>query len=150
MPAPDPLAAVRAKLEAAWTECVVTYPNGGAFRPDDPANRDSYDPTSAPEQPWAYLEVLGAGSDGTAIGSEGKRAARDDGLIFAHLFVPAGTGDDEARRLARALGDIFRVTRFGGLVTGAPNPLGDGEQGDDDGLFWRRSVSIPFSAHYKF
>lgn len=148
MTAPDPLAAVRAKLEAEWTDCVVTYPNGGAFRPNDPDNRDSYDATTAPEQPWAYVEILGAGSGSTVIGSVGKRAAYDDGVILASVYVPVGTGDDEARRLARALGEIFRVTRFGGLVTGAPDPLGAGEPGDDDGLFWRRSVSIPFTAHY--
>lgn len=146
MAAPDILTAIREKLEAEWTECVVTYQNGGAFRPDDPTNRDRYDP--APEDTWMHVEILGGGSDCTVIGSVGKRAARDDGTIFAHVFVPVGSGDDEARRLARAIGEIFRVTRFGGLVTGAPDPLGGGEQGDDDGLWWRVSASIPFTAHY--
>ncbi|MCW2243578.1 DUF4128 domain-containing protein [Azospirillum canadense] len=148
MTAPNPLTAIRTKLEAEWTDTPVTYENGGAFRPDAPGNRDPYDASSAPDRPWVYLEILGAGSASTVIGSPGKRAARDDGVIFGHVFVPVGTGDDEARRLARALGDLFRVTRFGGLVTGAPDPLGAGEPGDDDGLWWRRSVSIPFTAHY--
>lgn len=149
MTAPDPLAAVRQKLAAEWTDTPIRYPNGGWFLPSDPTNPDpAYDPAADPSQPWAHVEVLGAGSGSTVIGSVGKRAAYDDGVIFAHIFVPVGTGDDEARRLARALGEIFRVTRFGGLVTGAPDPLGNGEQGDDDGLWWRRSVSIPFTAHY--
>lgn len=148
MAPPDPLTAVRHRLEAEWTDTPVCYPNGGAFRPGDPDNRDSYEPKDAPNDAWIYVEVMGSGSSSTVIGSVGKRAARDDGLIFAHVFVPAGTGDDEARRLARALGEIFRMTRFGGLVTGAPDPLGAAEQGDDDGLWWRRSVSIPFTAHY--
>lgn len=148
MPAPDIWAAIRQKLEAEWEDTPVRYPNGRAFRPSDPSDQSPYDPTADPEQPWVHLEIMGAGSDSTVIGSVGKRAAYDDGVIFAHVFVPVGTGDDEARRLARALGEIFRVTRFGGLDTGAPNPLGDGEMGSDDGLWWRVSVSIPFTARY--
>lgn len=145
MAAPDAHTAIRERLEAAWTDCVLTYQNGRVFRPDDPGNQDRYDP--AAEDTWAHVEILGAGSECTVIGSVGKRAARDDGVIFGHVFVPVGTGDDEARRLARSMGEIFRVTRFGGVETGAPD-LGGGEKGDDDGLFWRVSVSIPFTCHY--
>lgn len=145
MAAPDAHTAIRARLEAAWTDCVLTYQNGGVFRPDDPSNRDGYSP--AAEDTWAYVEILGAGAECTVIGSVGKRAARDDGAIFCHVYVPVGSGDDEARRLARSMGEIFRVTRFGGVETGAPD-LGGGEKGDDDGLWWRVSVSIPFTTHY--
>lgn len=147
MPAPDAHASVRQRLEAQWTGAPVTYQNGGAFRPDDPTNRDSYDPSTAPDSPWVYLEILGAGADSTRYGPAGTRIAQDDGVIFGHVFVPVGTGDDQARQLARALGEIFRVDTFGGLSTGAPS-LGGGEQGDDDGLWYRVSVSIPFTAFY--
>lgn len=153
MSAPDPLAAVKARVAALWTDAPVLWPNGGAFVPGgDPAaapDGHAHAPDEDLAAPWLRVEILGAGSGGTVIGSAGKRRAWDDGVIVGHVFTPAGTGDGEALRLARAFGELFRVTRFGGLVTGAPDALGMGEPGDADGVWWRRSVSIPFTAHYK-
>jgi hypothetical protein len=152
MTAPDPLSAVKARIEALWTETPVAWPNGGWFVPVDPYSSAEpgadYDPDADPEQPWLYVELIGAGADCTVIGSPGKRAAVDDYVIMATVYVPVGTGDADSRRLCRAFGDIFRLARFGGVVAGAPSPPGNGDKGDDDGLWWRRSVSIPLFVRY--
>lgn len=129
----DAKAAIRAKLEAEWQATPIAWPNEGFDRPT--------------QEPWVYVEILGGGSESTVFGSDGKRVARDDGIIFAHVFVPVGTGEAVATEYAVQLGEIFRVKRFNGISTGAPS-VGVGEQGDDDGLYWRVSVSIPFSIHY--
>jgi hypothetical protein len=141
------LAAVMARFAAEWTETPVRWPNGGAFVPGDPDAVD-YAPSADTGAPWLYAEILGAGSSGTVIGSPGKRSARDDAVLFVHVFTPVGTGDAEALRLARAAAELFRLARFGGLVAGIPDPLGSGERADADGVWWRRSVSIPLTAHY--
>ena len=152
MSAPDPLSAVKARIAALWTEAPVAWPNGGWFVPVAPYSPASpgaeYDPGANPQQPWLYVEILGAGSDCSVIGSPGKRAAVDDYLIMASVFTPLGSGDAESFRLCRAFGEIFRLARFGGVVSGAPSPPGASDQGDDDGLWWRRSVSIPLFSHY--
>src|SRR5690606_17138546 len=100
----DAKAAIRDRMEAEWTATAVVYPNEHF---DRPAN-----------EPWVYLEVLGAGADSTVFGSEGKRVARDDGIIFAHVFVPVGVGEALATQYAEQIGEIFRVQRFDGISTG--------------------------------
>lgn len=141
----DAKTAIRTKMTAEWSTTDVAYPNEA--RPWQAEGKQWPTDASGNPEPWVYLEVLGAGADSTVFGSEDKRVARDGGLIFAHVFVPVGIGDKLATQYAEEIGEIFRVKRFDGISTGAPS-VGAGEQGDDDGLYWRVSVSIPFSLHY--
>jgi hypothetical protein len=131
------VATIRTKLEAEWSGAPIAWPNE-----DFQANG---------QDAWVHVEVQGNGAEGTVIGSVGKRAVTEMGLIFAHVFVPVGTGTDEAFRIAEEIGAVFRLTSFSGtgvrIAAGVPS-IGEAEPGDENGNWFRVSASIPFTAHY--
>jgi hypothetical protein len=131
------LAAVRSRLEAAWDDHPIHWPNEAFAPPED--------------SPWVALEVMPNGASSTAHNSAGKRAAQDDGLIWVHVYVPTGTGEETARGIAEAIGAVFRGAVFSGtgcrIACGAPTHGGAGD-GDDEGLWHYCAMSVPFSAFY--
>lgn len=130
----DVVAAVRAVLDTAELSASVAWPNEEFDQPT--------------EAPWIYAEVLPSDTESTKFGSGGLRIVVDSGLIGLHIFVPNGTGVDVAFRLARTAGEIFRLqTLSAGVETGAPMIGGSG-QADDDGKWFRVSVSIPVTSTY--
>jgi hypothetical protein len=130
----DVVAAVRAWLDAEWSAAPVAWPN------------ESFDQPHG--EPWLYAEVLPSDTESTAFGSAGLRIVQDHGVIGFHVFVPNGTGVDAAFRIARTVGELFRLqTLAAGVETGAPQVGGSG-QGDDDGNWFRVSVSIPVTSTY--
>lgn len=129
--------AIRQRMEAGFTAAPLSWPN------------EDYQPTA--QQPWVFAEVIGNGGDCTGFNSPGLRAAQDDGLIQAHVFVPEGTGTDDAYNLAGAIGDLFLMATFSGTgcrIACRKPSVGEAEPGSEDGLWWRVSVSIPFTAFY--
>ncbi|WP_207479573.1 phage tail terminator-like protein [Arenibaculum pallidiluteum] len=128
----DAVAAIRARLGDPFEGAPVALPNVN-FEPGD--------------GPWLYLEVLGAAGEASRHGSVGKRFVTDLGTIMAHVFVPAGTGTDVAYTLAGQVADALRLATFDGIDTEAAT-IGGGESGDDNGNWFRVSVSIPFALHY--
>lgn len=133
----DIAAAIRTRMGATVNGCSVAWPN------------EKFSPTV--QQPWIYAEVRGNGTSGTGVGSAGLRQVTTDGLIEAHVYVPAGKGTDAAYQTADAVGALFQLAAFpastAAIATGAAS-VGDAEPGDDKGLWWRVSVVIPFTAHY--
>lgn len=130
----DVVAAVRAKLTAEGPAVSVAWPNEEFDQPT--------------EAPWLYAEVLPSDTESTKFGSSGLRIVVDSGLIGFHVFVPNGTGVDAAFRLARTVGEIFRLqTLSTGVETGAP-VIGGSGQADDDGKWFRVSVSVPVASTY--
>lgn len=114
----------------------------------------SYDPGSAPTQPWVYFEVIGSSSGLRGIGMPGSHVWLYRGFILGHVFVPLNSGADVAQDYAVALGEIFRAQGFysdgnGAIVrTWAPQTDGGGSDADD-GNWWRVTCSIPFEFYYR-
>jgi hypothetical protein len=130
----DVVAAVRARLDAAELAAPVAWPNEDFAQPN--------------EGPWIYAEALPSDTESTVFGSAGLRIVQDHGMLGFHIFVPNGTGVDAAFRLARTVGEIFRLqTLAAGVETGAPMIGGSG-QADDDGKWFRVSVSVPVTSTY--
>lgn len=115
-----------------------------------------------PEDPWppkdaqgnlqAYVLIApeGASADRIAFGTPGNQTYLYPGLIHVHVFVPVGQGTDQAFALAVAAGEIFRNQKFYDDVTPAcyvrswtPRVDGGGP-GDDDGVWFRVTATIPF------
>ena len=95
--------------------------------------------------PWVAVEVAGSLYSQESIGADDQASNRWDetGLVFLHVFVPAGTGTAVARQHCRALADTFRglVLDEGALEFGDAS-IGMGAPGDDEGTTYRISVSV--------
>lgn len=101
--------------------------------------------------PWVNLEIIGSGSDlAGAGGLPGNLRWTYDGEILIHVFVPVGSEDEEATRLALAAGEVFRAKKFYDAVPGyyvrtlTPS-IDDGDSGDDDGNWFRCTMSCDFT-----
>lgn len=127
------LTAVRAVLDAGWTETTVGYQNE--------------DFQTEPGSPWIYAEVLPVTGDAAHFGSSGLRPRTDLGLIACHVFTPTGTGASEGFRLAEAMGDLLQLRNLGpGTVTEAATITGAGSA-DDEGNWFRSVCTVPVGIH---
>lgn len=128
------VASIKTRLASNWSTTPVFLQN----KPDQAAVD-----TDGTALPFVYFEVLGGTDEQVSIGAPGNNTFRRTGIIAAHVFVPLKTGDDTALSYAVQIGAIFRGQSFG-AVTCEGATIAGGDKGDDDGLYWRRSVTVPF------
>lgn len=122
--------AVRDFLAAEWSGAPIVWPNEGLEIADSSA-------------PWIYAEM--SGSDMAAMEMGGASAAwREAGVIWLHIYAPVGTGTLELRAIAKQLSNLFRSASLPGMTLGRQS-LGAGEPGDDDGLYWRQSMTVSYA-----
>lgn len=120
--------AVRDLLAERWTLAPIVFPNEGESGID-------------PSAPWIYCDASGSLVEPMELGG---RAWIEVGTIYLHVHVPVGTGTLEVRSVAKALSNLFRDARsYGGVVFG-DHSLGMGEMGDDDGMYWRQSLTVSY------
>jgi len=127
--------AVRTRAETLWpgVEPSVTL----AFEDDDFQ-------APQPPAPWVMIEVIwGGGGEFLSVGSPGSNLARRPGHIWAHGFIPQGTGTVRAHQIASEAASMFEGADFGGLVCQAMQP--GGPAGSENGNYFGQSVSIPFN-----
>lgn len=137
--------AVRARLEAGWATTRIAVKNETPAEPWPPT-----DPVSLEPQPWVLLEIAGRGGRIFAQGQRGNHLWHYERTILVHVFVPKGAGDELATRYAEQIGELFRAAQFYDDVTpGAyvrcltPSiDEDDDSTADEDGLWYRRTVSI--------
>lgn len=124
--------AVRAFLTAGWTAAPIAWENEHFDKPNPPA-------------PWLAVELSGTVYAQQSIGAGPQEENRwdEDGVLWLHVFVPAGTGSSTARGYAKALADIFRgALLIDETLEFMDASIGMGEAGDNNGNWWRVSVSI--------
>jgi uncharacterized protein DUF4128 len=132
--------AIRAYIEAGFTAAPLLWPN------------ERHSDTATP-QSFVAVEVKGATNNIRGIGLPGSRLFIHGGVIMAHVFVPFGvgqaTGDDLADAIALLLTrkDIPAPSGVQVVRTEDPSTY-DGELSDEDGNYWRISVSVPFDFYY--
>lgn len=124
----DLSAAVRAILDAEWTETPVAYQN---------------EEFQAPDGPWIYCEVLPVDGDDSLFNSPGLGHRTDVGLLAFHVFIPTGTGVAAALRLARLVGKLFSLRTIAPGVQTEGRSLGGAGSSDDEGNWYRVSASVP-------
>ena len=136
-------AAIKARLAANWTTTRITYQNEDPEQPWPPV-RENGSPA-----PWVNLEIIGRGSQIWTFGTTGNRGWRYDGDIHVHVFVPVGEGIELADQYAVTIGEIFRAAKFyddGSSYVRTLSPeIDDGDSGDDDGKWFRVSMSVDFT-----
>ena len=138
-------AAMRQRLVDGWTATPIIFQNkapaSGSWPPVD---------GDGVLLPWVNLEIKGTGSKIAGTGTPGNHLWRYDGIIYVHVFVPVGSDDAAATEYAVAIGELFRAAEFynatpgTGVRTLAPS-IDDGDDGDDDGNWFRVSMSVPFT-----
>jgi hypothetical protein len=100
---------------------------------------------------WVYFEILGRRSELVSpTGTPGNRLWAYHGDINAHVFAPIDSGDDDATDLANQAGEIFRAAKFyegpdGRCIRTLSPFVDDGDTADDDGNWFRVSMSVPFT-----
>lgn len=136
--------AIRERLEAGWTSTRITYQNKTPADPWPPKA-----PGGKKLAPWVNLEIKGLPSSLRGAGVPGKQVWLKPGFIYVHVFVPTGSGDDDATDMADAIGELFKGAVFYQVAPGcyvrcwAPHVDGGGS-GDDDGNWFRVTMSVPF------
>jgi len=99
-------AAIRARLEANWNTTPIVVENEDPPAPWPPVDADGL------LMPFVMLEVVNSGSEIVGQGVPGNHPFEYWGLIFAHVFVPKGTGKALASQYADQIGEIFRTKTF--------------------------------------
>lgn len=136
-------AAIRQLLVDGWLTTRITYQNEAPGTPWPPVGVDGF------PVPFINLEVATLASAMRGAGVPGKQTWLTDGFIYVHVFVPTGAGDAQATEYATAIGEIYRAKVFylaapGCYVrTWAPRIDGGGSS-DDDGNWFRVTMSVPF------
>jgi len=127
-------AALREFITEIWTETPIAWPNEPFSDPEPPA-------------PWIMVQMQGADYEQQSIGAETPSANRwvETGSLYVHVFVPVGTGELEATRLARVMAEFLRGIELPGDIQLDGMSIGAGERGDEDGNWWRVSLF----AHYQ-
>jgi hypothetical protein len=120
---------LRALLDSEWSVCPVSF-----------QNEDFSPPFNAP---WIYAEILPIEGGGSDFNSPGLRVASGLGLIALHVFVPTGTGTRDAFDLADQLAALLRFRTLSTGVETAVASVGGGTSSDDEGNWFRVSVTTP-------
>ena len=114
------------RMSDMWVDTPVAWPNGS--------------PISGVDS-WVRFAVVPGLLEKTSIGSDVQHY-RLSGYVAVQVFVPAGSGDGEAGRMAWEVGEVFRGYGSGGVRCSDPEfrPVGV-----SDG-WYQINVTVPFVA----
>lgn len=123
--------AIRAYIEANWTQVEIRWPN------------ETYE--APPDGPWIAFEIFGTDYSQQTIGMTQQADNRwdEEGHIWFHFFLPRGRGSSNLRGAAKAMTNLFRGLRLmNDDLEFMDAAVGPGGSGDEEGNWFRVSVSI--------
>lgn len=139
----DATDAIRARAESLWPPIEASVPlsfpnetNDSAGNPLPP--RD----TSGQASPFVRIEVIWNGGGFMSIGDPGANRVRRQGHIWIYAFVPQGSGDSRAYKIAGEAAGMFEGAYFGAVVCEGMQP--GGQVDSEDGSYYGQSASVPF------
>lgn len=127
MSSPEVFTAVRSLLDAEFSYCAVVYPNEES-------------PTDS-SLCWVYVDVAGTLVRRIELG---VGMTQETGLVWLSIFSPRGTGTLESRQISKLLSKIFINSRDSPVRFGEQSHA-QGQQGDDDGMFWLQQMTVEYS-----
>jgi hypothetical protein len=147
------LAAIVDKFKAEWV--IGAVPRTRVAEVNKPP-ADPWPPKDGAGKllPYALIAPQGGGGDLIGFGSPGNRVYLYSGLIHAHCYEPVGDGSGTAFPLAVAAGEIFRTRQFydtvspGCYIKSYTPRIDGGGPGDDDGIWFRVTATIPFEYYH--
>lgn len=126
---PTPWNDARSRLLAAGL-----VPAGMIEFPNEPFQ----EPDASTGAAWLSVEAVGDILSPIEMGGGGWQ---EEGRLFVHVMVPAFSGSDAARTLAKAVANVYRFsgpnpTRYNGAS------IGGGEKANVEGTLWRLTVIL--------
>ena len=94
---------------------------------------------------WAMVEFTGDSLDQESIGAGERISNRwvERGVVFVHVFSPAGSGSAAGRTLAGQVSDAFRaVSELTPAITFERISIGLGDNESPDGAWWRLPMTV--------
>jgi hypothetical protein len=131
----DAVPAILDRFRALWTATPVKYPDEDLELPRDDAGN---------ALPFMAIEIIWTGGANIAIGAPGSTLKRYGGHVWLSAFVRRGSGIAAAHANAAAAALLFENQDFGEVSCQAAEP-GGGGSAEEHGLYWRESVSVPFT-----
>lgn len=127
--------AVTDYLAANWTLSELVYQNTTT----EPAVQ-----SDGVLRPWVYVEVSYNNTAQWSIGEEPRTGNRwrEDGMVFFHMFTPAGAGLSVADLHADAMIDLFKGLQLSPDIEFRDISSDIGGPGDDNGNYYRISISV--------
>lgn len=128
-------ASIRTQM-ADWTETPVKWPN------------ENIEITA--DTPWLAIEIDGGQGYTSPFGDTAHRFSRNAGILWLMIYVPTGTGFDDASTLLRQASALFAMQSLATSVSGCylhfdAASFGGSGSGDEDGLWYMEALSIPFT-----
>jgi len=122
--------AIKSFLDANWSDTPLVYENTNEPIADDPSD-------------FIYVEISGNSYGRASIGSPDNNLWRENGLLWFHIMIPSGEGSLGARTYAESLIELLRDQQLlSGKLTFQEASVGLGEPGDENGNYWRLSMSV--------
>jgi len=127
--------AVRNYLAANWTTSELVYES---TLTEPPVQSDGV------LRPYFYIQVSYNSTDQWSIGEEPRTGNRwrEDGLVFFHLYTPAGAGMDVSDEHADAMIALFKGLQLSPDIEFRNISSDIGGPGDDNGNYYRISISV--------
>lgn len=121
---------IKAFIDANWSALPVVYPNRSYNTADTPAG-------------FMLVEVTGNMYAQASIGAgtRSNNLFRESGLLWAHFMVQSGTGSEQAHEYALAFVKLLMAGSVSDLRFDEAS-IGLGEPGEENGNYWRLSVSL--------
>jgi hypothetical protein len=127
--------AIKAHIQSNYTGSAVTFENEDFTPPK----------TSGVAEPWCMVEITGTMYGQQSIGEDDQADNRwdEEGTLWLHFFARTGTGSHDLRIAMMQMVNLFRgTTLLDGNLEFLDASVGLGEPGDDDGVYWRVTVTI--------
>jgi len=127
--------AVTDHLAANWTISELVYQNTIT---EPPVASDGV------VRPYVYIEVSYNSTDQWSIGETDRtdNRWREDGLVFFHVYTPAGAGMAVADQHADAMIELFKGIQLSPDIEFRDITSDIGGPGDDNGNYYRISISV--------
>ena len=154
-------AAAKAVLSTNWATTRIAYQNE---TPDDPWPPQSTPPGSSFPQmePFVFFEMVTMpGQQIRGVGLPGDHLSQTQGMIYVHVLVPTGSGEETATQYAEAIGEFYRTNVLYEddgcyLRTWVPRVDEGGDAGAaseiagvNTGSWFRCSMSVPFVYYHQ-
>lgn len=101
-------------------------------------NEPFQEPAGDPAPPWLAVECVGHVLQPVELGGG---VWQEEGTLYVHVMVPAGSGTDTARTLAKQVANVFRGLGPRQVIYRGAS-IGNSAPTDPQGIWWGLTVTV--------